>query len=302
MDSIILGVGAGRDGTTSLCKLIESIFELNGHSGKSVHQKDHVSLYNEFCLLKETEDRRHYENMREIIQEWRRGDGIIGNGYAHCLELIYDIHGPAVKIIHLRRQKASWIDSFKKNVRTFPWSHGNYSNESSARIMRIGAFHFGEMSREQWQALSLEERLCWYYDKTHALISEAESRFNETLGVATEALSKAETVQHITRFLEPKWRFPETGLRVNVSRVDYEALDEFDRVIVNRAYSEFDYVRAAREPLVGEHYFAEKVVDGFVHRDCYEHSTVSEHELRKYEKRLKQRLAEVRRLLEEAGG
>ena len=301
MDSLILGIGAGRDGTTSLTKILQEIFRLNDHDGEAVHQQDHRLLYNEFCLWKETEDIRHRDEMSRVIARWRPGDAIVGNGYAHYLDLVRDIQGPQVKLICLRREKGAGLESFAENVRTFPWSHGNYSGDPAPRQHRIAAFHCGEMTRREWDALPLEDKLSWYYDKTHAALNEQKGRFEEVLEVATENLSADHAVEGITEFLDPGWIAPSKGTRVNASRIDYRSLDDEERVVVNRVYNEYDFLEAAKDPLVGEQYFADRVLAGFVHRDQFEHSTVSEEALRDYMDTLKARLAEVERLLLDAG-
>jgi hypothetical protein len=61
------------------------------------------------------------------------------------------------------------------------------------------------MTRQEWRALDLRSRIGWYFDKTHALISAAQSRFSATLTVATEDLGERATVARIASFIHPEW-------------------------------------------------------------------------------------------------
>ena len=234
MRSIILAVGAGRDGTTTLQKIIEEIFSRNGHNGLSHHQKDHRYLYNQFCLLKETGNKDHLDNIRKTIEKWEDGDAIVGNGYAPIMDIIHDIHKEKIKLIHLKREKLTWIDSFVQNVETFPWSHGNYSNHQNPVIFRMAAYHFGDLTRAEWDSLSLVQKASWYYDKTHDLIESSKRLFGENIQVRTEDLSNEETIERIAEFINKDWTTIEKKIHVNVSKIDYGHLDPQDRVIVGR--------------------------------------------------------------------
>jgi hypothetical protein len=301
MNSVILGIGTGRDGTTSLSRLIEDIFRVNAHGGQSVHQQDHRLLYNELAKWKECGKSEHREAILSAIRTWRPGNAIVGNGYAHVTELIHEIHGERVKLIHLVRNKDAWMKSFLENIRTFPWSHGNYAECEAPRIQRVTAYHYDEMSREAWCALPIEDKVSWYYDKSHAAARAARDLFPDYLEVPTESLSTAEGVATITRFLSPEWTAPKTGMHVNASGIDYESLSDDDRVTLNRFYQDFDYLRAANHPLEGEDYFAQRAIRGFINRDAFDHSTVSPDELREYGRILETRLDHVKRLLSESG-
>jgi len=301
MEHIILGIGAGRDGTTSLTSVLAETFRTNGHDGAAVHQQDHRFIYNAFAQWKETGDDQHLASLRSTIGAWEPGNAIVGNGYAHVLDLIHDVHGDRVKIIHLQRNKAKWLRSFIENVATFPLSHGNYADSDSPRIRRAAAFHYDEMTRGDWQRLPVEDKAAWYYEKTHTALQAAADMFSAYLRVQTEALSSGDTTAAITRFVDPTWTPPDAGTHVNVSGIDYGRLPAEDRVIVNRFYQEYDYVRGAKHPVEAEQYFAERVIRGFVHRNEYAHSVVSCETLQAYSEALATRLEQVKRLLAESG-
>ena len=44
----------------------------------------------------------------------------------------------------------------------------------------------------------------------------------------------------MTKFLNPKWKIPENILRVNISKLDYKILGNFEKKIVGTFYKNFD--------------------------------------------------------------
>jgi len=297
MNALIIAVGAGRDGTTTLTGLINDIFRFNDHPETALHQRDHALLYNELAKFLEASNPDHRDNMLNAISRWQHGDAIVGNGYAHCLQFIHDVHGSRTKLVHLIRDKDPWLRSFIENIETFPRSHGNYSNHPSPKIERVAAFHYGEMTCEEWNALALEDKVSWYYDATHALADRHATLFDDVLVIKTETLSSDKTVNELTAFMDAAWKPPDATRHLNASLLSYADLPREQRVIVNRFYQEFDHVRAAAHPCEGEAYFAGRVIDGFINRKTYEHSAVSRDELNAYECTLKARLEKIRELL-----
>jgi hypothetical protein len=297
MNALIIAVGAGRDGTTTLTRLINDIFHYNDHPETALHQRDHALLYNELAKLLETGNAVHRDNMLKAISRWQPGEAIVGNGYAHCLPSIHDVHGSGTKLVHLMRAKDPWLRSFIENIETFPRSHGNYSDHSSPKIERVAAFHYGEMTREEWNALSLEDKASWYYDATHSLAEKHAALFDDVLVIKTEALSSDKTISNLTAFIDASWKPPDVTRRLNASLLNYADLPLEQRVVVNRFYQEFDHTRAATHPCEGEAYFAGRVLDGFMNRKTYEHSAVSRDEIEAYERVLSARLTQIRELL-----
>ena len=298
MNYFILAIGAGRDGTTSLQQIINKIFIKNKHYGVSHHQNDHQYIYNQLCYYKESGDNDYFLNIEKRIKKWKLGDAIIGNGYAFVLNLIQDIHGETVKLIHLKRQKRAWIDSFMKNVKAFPWSHGNYSDSKDPKLNRITAFHFNECTRNEWNEWSLEDKAVWYYKKTHELVSSKKKLFQNVLTIETENLSSENSVYAITNFIDESWVPSHEGTHVNLSKMDYDKLSQDDRVVVTRFYNQFDYVRSAKEPFEGDAYFFDKIIDGFLNRYNYEHNAISLEALCGYNQILKKRIDHIERLIE----
>jgi len=298
MNHLILAIGAGRDGTTTLQQIINKIFLKNKHDGVSHHQKDHQDLYNQFCLYKKYGSRDYYLNILKRIKQWKLGDAIIGNGYAHVLNIILDIHGEKLKLIHLKRQKRTWMDSFRRNIETFPWNHGNYSDSKEPKINRIAAFHFNECSKDAWNHLSMEDKLNWYYEKNHDLINSKKNLIQNVLNIETEKLSSEKNLHAITKFIDEEWLPINEGTHVNTSKMDYEDLNQNDRIIVSRFYSRFDYVRSAKDPFEGEAYFFHKIIDGFLNRYNYEYNAISLDALCSYNQILKKRIDRIERLIE----
>jgi len=142
------------------------------------------------------------------------------------------------------------------------------------------------------------EKPMWYYDKTHYLIKSVRNLCKYYLQISTEQLSNENTIYKITKFIDNAWEPVEGPVRVNVSKIDYKVLSREDRVIISRFYNQFDYIKAAKNPLLGEKYFHQKIIDGYIYRKQYEHTTISCSELSEYLHGLEQRILEIKDLME----
>ena len=200
---IILGIGAGRDGTNSLTKIVKDIFSHNNHNGSVTHEKDHKFFYNAFSNMHNNPE--IIEEVRNVIGNWSAGEAIIGNGYELFLPLIKEIHGNEIILIHLKRDKQSWLKSWKDNVKTFPDSHGNYSKSILPKIHRMAAYHFNECEIEEWRRWSLNRKASWYYDKTHYLVNKYKNDFKKYLFFETYQLSDPASSLEISRSCSKRW-------------------------------------------------------------------------------------------------
>jgi hypothetical protein len=99
-------------------------------------------------------------------------DSIVGNGYAAILPLFAERYGRGRKVVHLYRDREACIESLITNCELFPTAYRYYSSSPEAKIKRMAAFHFRDMSRAAWDRLPLREKFAWYYDKTHALVQQ----------------------------------------------------------------------------------------------------------------------------------
>jgi len=127
-------------------------------------------------------------------------DCIVGNGYAAILPFFHEQWGPGTKIVHLRRvNRDACIAGLIKNCELFPGAYRNYTAAEGATIERIAAFHFGEMSKDDWHRMPTVAKFGWYYDKTHALIEQHRGLFAEYVEISTETLSEESTRRTLAR-------------------------------------------------------------------------------------------------------
>jgi len=185
----VLCVGTGRDGTTSLTRMMQDVFDGQGNGDVAVHEWASSELNELFCKLKETGDRSFEDQIRETILSCPNAC-VVGNGYAAVLPIIAELLGDQVTLVHLRRRdRAACIASLIENAELSPQNHFYYASSPAAQRKRPTAFHFGEMSKKQWSELSQADKFGWYYDKTHALVERHKILFPNTLAVDTEDLS-----------------------------------------------------------------------------------------------------------------
>ena len=167
MKKIIVGLSPGRSGST-LYKNISEIFNLNNHSGIAYHHNisDPRKLHNLFHSYK-TKKKKFLVDIRNIILKWKKGNCYVGASYSHIFDEILKIHGKNVKVIYLKRDKDDWLKSFVKEIKKFPWSHGNYSKYQKKIIeYKIAAYHYNEMTKKAWHSMSVKKS-SWFYDKNY---------------------------------------------------------------------------------------------------------------------------------------
>lgn len=191
-------VGSGRDGTVSLCRMVQYVFDRTD-GRRAMHEYGARKLYRAFCAYKETGDQRFAEDIRRHIADCPY-DCIVGNGYAAILPVIRDVWGPETRLVHIkRRDRDACIASLVKNCDMFPEAYGYYTSSEQATFNRMTAFHFGEMTESEWNRMPIAAKLGWYYDKTHALIEEYKGLFAVSVDLFTEDLSDDQSRQTIAR-------------------------------------------------------------------------------------------------------
>ena len=285
-NKIIIGIGKGRDGTTSLSKNLEKIVELNKSKVKVHHEKFVKDIYNNFHLHFNNKLKLQEKN-NKILNKFNTGNIYIGNGYILILRDLKKKFGNKLKVIRIYRNKKDWLKSFIQNVKFYPKKHGNYSNLIEAEIFRMAAFHFNEISFSNWNKLTLEKKLSWYYKKNNILYKNLKIKELNKLNISNKQLEKHNFLKKITNFINPKWEVPEKIYKVNVSKIDYKLLQNFDKKIVGTFYKNFDYLEAAKNPVYGLEFFLEKIKSGYKYREEYIHSTTSLKQLNYIKKILK---------------
>jgi hypothetical protein len=216
----ILCVGAGRDGTTSITQMLQSIFKKENKGRSASHEWGAVELYQMECAYRETGDSRHLEKAKALI-----GDCpyhcIVGNGYAPFLSLFAEIFGSGLVLIRVRRRdRAQCIDSLVENALLFP--------------------------DEEWESWPLERRFGWYYDKTHAMIDGGAALFRSVLKIETQAIDSEECRRALGHAV--KSDFVPSPARVN-QHVPLEPLPMGMRPWVQHLLGTFDVVKFVGDEL-----------------------------------------------------
>jgi hypothetical protein len=254
----VLCVGTGRDGTTSLARIMQDIFDHEDTGELARHEWASSELNMLFCDWRETNDPGCEDRIRELILNCPYAC-VTGNGYAAVMPIIAELLGDQLTVVHLRRRdRAACIASLVENAELAPQNHLYYANSPAATSKRPSAFHFGEMTRDQWAALPLSEKFGWYYDKTHSLIEQHKPLFAKTLSIDTEDLSdeavraalaravgSAQTPRafHVNRFVDLRYVPPERHSFVQrlLGQLDVQKLAHDDLYGLRAVLNEFIY-------------------------------------------------------------
>jgi hypothetical protein len=249
----LLCVGAGRDGTLSISRMFGECFDREGAGRQVMHEYAAREFGAAFAGHIETGDPAYMAEIRRLIAECPF-DCIVGNGYAPILPLFREICGPDLALLHIRRlDHVAAIDSLTANCEYFPAAYGYYSSSPKAIWKRIAAFHFGEMTRDQWHALPLREKIGWLYDKTHALIEGNASLFSHAAEINTEALN-GETARRMIAALAGDPSLIPASVHVN-SQAFVADLPRDRRSRMQWLMGRFDLVRAATDDVYPLEYF-----------------------------------------------
>jgi hypothetical protein len=197
----VIGVGTGRDGTTSLAQMINELFDRAGYAYRAENEYHSREIFHSFCEYQETRDHKYLDALRREVADCPY-ECIVCNAAAPILPMFIDHYGEDLKLVHLRRaNRTRCIASLKENCELFPASYQYYTSTAEAGYKRMTAFHFGEMTRYDWDRLSLENRLGWYYDKTHSLVGTYKGLFNNYLEITTESMNDATTRRDLARLI-----------------------------------------------------------------------------------------------------
>ena len=142
----------------------------------------------------------------------------------------------------------------------FPAAYGYYSSSPQALVKRITAFHFGEMSRTEWEKLPIDEKLGWYYDKTHALIFQYHKLFSQYVEIYTEDLDRRETRQQIAELAAGAGAEPPPRTHLNASVIEIASFSEEHRHRINWLLGRLNLEEVATDDVYALEYFAEKFV------------------------------------------
>ncbi len=255
----VLCVGTGRDGTQSLCHMIGHIYAGTGDR-RVMHEYCCREFYQAFSDFHETDDRRYEDDLKRMVSDCAY-DCIVGNGYAAILPLFAARYGRGLKIIHLRRaNRDACIASLIKNCELFPAAYRYYSTSPEAVVKRMAAFHFGEMSEAEWSRLSIYDKFAWYYDKTHALIDQYLSLFDDHIEITTEGLNDASTRLAIADFVGGGKTAPPPKAHLNASVIDISSFPKEQQHRMHWLMGRLNIEELASDEVYGLDYFLDKFI------------------------------------------
>jgi hypothetical protein len=238
--------------------MVQHIF--SGSDRKVIHEYCCREFYQAFSDFSETGEGRYDDALKRMVDECAY-DCVVGNGYAAILPLFAKRYGRSLKVVHLRRDdRNACIASLIKNSELFPTAYGYYSNSPEATVKRMAAFHFGEMSRAQWDCLSIEEKFSWYYDKTHALIREHLDLFDGHMEITTEGLDEDATRRAIADFFEGDSQAPPPKAHLNASVIDIASFPKGQRDRMHWLMGRLNIEELASDEVYALDYFLDKFV------------------------------------------
>jgi hypothetical protein len=254
----IVCVGTGRDGTQSLNHMIEHVFAGSLGDRHSMHEYCCRELYQAFCDLKETGDSANNNAIERMIAACPY-DCIVGNGYAAILPLFAAHYGRDLKLVHLYRDRDGCIASLMTNCALFPTAYRYYSTKPEATVKRMAAFHFGEMSRAQWDRLPLQDKFGWYYDKTHALVRQHAHLFDAHIEIATESLDDEACRRVIADFVGGD-QAPPPKTHLNASVIDIASFAREHQLKMNWLMGRLNMDELASDDVYALQYFLDKYI------------------------------------------
>jgi SAM-dependent methyltransferase len=254
----ILCVGTGRDGTQSLNYMIQRVFSETGDR-QTMHEYCCREIYQAFCDFAETGDECHAEALKRMVVDCPF-ESIVGNGYAAIMPLFAERYGRGLKIVHLYRDdREACIESLIKNCELFPAAYCYYSASPEAKVKRIAAFHFGDMSRVEWDRLPLREKFAWYYDKSHALVRQHLALFDHHIEIATESLNDEATRRTIADFVGGG-EVPPPRTHLNATVIDISSFPRQYQIKMNWLMSRLNMEELAKDDVYALNYFLDKYV------------------------------------------
>lgn len=268
----VLIIGCGRDGTTSLTKIVKQIFVNNGLPNiKVLHECDNKEIYSaavDFVKYKKN------ENGINILKNWSHHVES-GNGYAFILPIFRKLFGKELKIIHLKRNREEHINSLFKsiNLKRAKKHWGNYLSfkNSNKYTMRIAAFHFNEMSKQIWINKTLDEKLDWYIKKTNSQITKYSKLFTNYLIINTEEINEKKTMIKLLKFINPKWtKIPEPMHLNKIIPVNYKNFSLDEEIKFIDKWRDFDFHKSQNERFYDLLYFIEKTFNETRNKNFFE--------------------------------
>ena len=274
-NSVPIVLATGRDGSLSTAKALEHIVKDAHLEFQVLHEYKHLDIYDAIC----SNSMDVYQEIATYFFEDIKRNRIIpvGAGYSLLMPFLSDAVLSNLRILMLRRPFESWVSSMRMVSEKWAHNSGNYLlNEIKSEIKhyRPSAVNFGEMQETDWNLLSLDDKLKWYYEKQ---ISSAESIRNRvefyTL-LKTDLISTDEGVSKYCEFLQCDFKNNYIPAHLNsASVVNHPDIN------VARFLKEFDPSKAAYDLKYLTEFCLNKVEIGYINRQNFEHSQVSQKDL-----------------------
>jgi hypothetical protein len=238
--------------------MIQRVFGETGDR-QSMHEYCCREIYQAFCDFNETGDGGYAEALKRMVADCPY-DSIVGNGYAAILPLFAERYGRGLKVVHLHRDRDTCIESLITNCQLFPTAYRYYSSSPEAEVKRMAAFHFGDMSRAEWDSLPLREKFGWYYDKTHALVRRHLALFDAHIEIATESLNDEATRRAIADFVDGGAAAPPPRTHLNASVIDISSFPKQHQIKMNWLMGRLNMEELAKDDVYALNYFLDKFV------------------------------------------
>jgi hypothetical protein len=239
--------------------MVQHLLDRSG-GGQTMHEYCSRELYQAFADQAETGASSFGTELARMVAACPY-DCIVGNGYAAILPLFAAHYGRSLKLVHLRRgDRDACIASLVQNCELFPTAYGYYSSNPAATVKRMAAFHFGEMSRESWNRLSLADKCSWYYDKTHALVDEYRSLFDDCVEIETEALGDETTRRAIASLVASRDDVLPPRTHLNAASVDISHFRPEHRHRMHWLFGRLNVEEMAHDEVHALDYFLNKFI------------------------------------------
>lgn len=249
----VLAIGCGRDGTTSITSILSNIYKLNGHNNiRAVHECDNAEIYEAARIYL---NNKEHSDLKSRISKWNHHIES-GNGYAFILPVFKDVFGPNLKIIHLKRDKQEHIESLKNNLERGQYWGGYAPFRKHFKLNRITAVDFGEKTKSEWGSMSIEDKLSWYYDKTHETINHYSTIFEDYFLIKTHELNTSSKLAELTKFIDPSFSIYPDSVHLNsLSPYKLEGRSNSQKKTITDMWQHFDFEKAIQDENYSLKYF-----------------------------------------------
>ena len=277
---MVLVVGAGRDGSRSLGRLVANLYAANGEQVGLHHE---ANSFRAFAGTAQFHDAGDGEWIRSICHNIN-AEVVSGNAFGFVLPVLHEEFGGELRVIHVKRDREACIASMRHQAQSDPLVWDGYVGPALAGASTKDvdyepapptAVLLGEMEEEAWNGLSLDDRLGWLYDTAHRLIEAHLHLFPYNMQVRTEELDKPDTIQRIAHFIDPAWRQGCQPVHLNHGlRGKDTDVDKDQHHTVQQVLADFDLHQMTASDTYPVIYFLQRMIA--VHSSMDQHEALDE--------------------------